>query len=257
MWLLCPFWLHTDFANHLKRSVGPLTDEGAIDRLMDLMYSKKPFGHFWSVIDRKVSREALRAAVSRAEPTLQGVFSAILTAHAEAHGKAIRGAKFPVHYSYVERLVEWFPDCKIIHTVRDPRAVYASQAAKYRRDGQGVFEHARLGFLHFVHIGIQSWWTARIHRRMQGSENYLLSRYEDLIADPLGRVQKLCEFIGIEITPEMSTPMQYNSSYRPERGLRRGFSTDSLADWRERLHPLTTAIIGCINRQALKTLGYT
>jgi hypothetical protein len=50
--------------------------------------------------------------------------------------------------------------------------------------------------------------------------------------------------------------LQYNSSYRGERGLRTGFSTDSLIDWRKRLNPLTTAMIGLINRHALKTLGY-
>ncbi|MDQ3581427.1 MAG: sulfotransferase, partial [Pseudomonadota bacterium] len=151
MWLLCPSWLHTDFATHLERSVGPLMEQGAIDRLMDLMYSKKPFGYFWSVIDRDLAPEALRAALLQSEPTLRGVFDAILTAHAQAKGKPIRGAKFPVHYSYVDLLVEWFPDCKIIHTVRDPRAVYASQASKYVRPRQALYERARLRILHFMH----------------------------------------------------------------------------------------------------------
>lgn len=256
MWLLCPPWLHTDFATHLERSVGPLTEQGAIDRLMDLMYSKKPFGYFWSVIDRDLAPEALRAALLQSEPTLRGVFDAILTVHAQAKGKPIRGAKFPVHYSHVDLLVEWFPDCKIIHTVRDPRAVYASQASKYVRPRQALYERARLRLLHFMHIAVQSWWTARIHTRMQGSGNYFLSRYEDLVTDPLTRVRSLCAFLGVEVVPEMSNPLQYNSSYRGERGLRTGFSTDSLIDWRKRLNPLTTAMIGLINRHALKTLGY-
>jgi hypothetical protein len=91
---------------------------------------------------------------------------------------------------------------------------------------------------------------------MQGSGNYFLSRYEDLVTDPVTRVRSLCEFLGIEATPEMSNPLQYNSSYRGERGVRRGFSTDSLVDWRKRLNPLTTAMIGLINQHALKTLGY-
>jgi hypothetical protein len=97
MWLLCPSWLHTDFATHLERAVGALTEQGAIDRLMDLMYSKKPFGYFWSVIDRDLAPEALRAALLQSEPTLRGVFDAILTVHAQAKGRPIRGLAIKIN----------------------------------------------------------------------------------------------------------------------------------------------------------------
>lgn len=256
MWLLCPWWLHTDFATHLRRSVGSLRDAAAVDRLIDLMYSKKPFGYFWSVIDREVDRQRLKEEILRSDRTLRGVFEAVLRLRAQTKGKSISGAKFPVHYSYVETLIEWFPNCKIIHAVRDPRAVYASQAAKYIHGHHSVVERAWIRFLHFVHVSIQSCWTARVHKRMHGHRNYYLSRYEDLVADPRTCVAGLCAFLGIEVVPAMSDPLQYDSSYRSERGVKKGYRTESLTEWKKRVSPVTTALLELVSRDALKTLGY-
>ncbi len=104
----------------------------------------------------------------QAPRTLQGVFAALLKVHAAANHKSIPGAKFPVHYSYAERLIEWFPDCRIIHTVRDPRAVYASQATKHTKDERSMSKVLWKRLQRFVHINIQSWWTTRVHERMKG-----------------------------------------------------------------------------------------
>lgn len=31
-WFLCPWWLHTDFATHVRRSIGPIDYEVAVAR---------------------------------------------------------------------------------------------------------------------------------------------------------------------------------------------------------------------------------
>ncbi len=43
------------------------------------------------------------------------------------------GEKTPTHYKYVPTLLEWYPEAKIIHTFRDPRAILVSQLKKMQK----------------------------------------------------------------------------------------------------------------------------
>ena len=52
-----------------------------------------------------------------------GLFRAMLQANADLQGKRYAGEKTPVHALHVRTLCEWFPNCSIIHIVRDPRAM--------------------------------------------------------------------------------------------------------------------------------------
>ena len=131
LFLRCPRWLHRDLALNIRQSVGPLDSEGATDRLMDLLFSGEPYGWFWSVVDEQLDREMLRAELKLGPLTLRSVFRAIMVVHALMRDKKSIGAKFPLHYSLTPLLISWFPNCRIIHTTREPKAVYASQASKY------------------------------------------------------------------------------------------------------------------------------
>lgn len=37
------------------------------------------------------------------------------------------GAKFPFHFSFIDKFIDWYPNCRIVFLVRDPRAVLASE----------------------------------------------------------------------------------------------------------------------------------
>ena len=124
LFLICPRWLHRDLRTNIREHVGDLAAPGAADRIIDLMFSGKPYGWFWTVTEEKLDRELLRKELSREELSLKSIFRAIMIVHARLNQKTRHGAKFPLHYSRADKLVEWFPGCRLIHTTRNPKAIF-------------------------------------------------------------------------------------------------------------------------------------
>jgi hypothetical protein len=175
--------------------------------------------------------------------------------HARSRGKRGLGAKFPTHYSRTPRLLEWFPGCKLVHTTRDPRAVYTSQAAKHTSGDHGPVRRGFERFRQFVHINMQVTWTARLHRKLQHLPNYRLVRYEDVVRQPEVQMRQLCEFLSIPFEPRMLEPNQYGSSFSEIKGAH-GIENSSLERWRTELAPFTRLLMQSMHRRADRLLGY-
>ncbi len=256
MFLLCPRWLHPDLEHSIQGrfgSKGP-TD---VDQLLELLYSGEPYGYFWTEIDSTIPKEALRKALlSKENLSLENIFRCLLQEQARNANKPIPGAKFPLHYSRTEKLLEWFPDCKLIHTVRDPRAIYSSQMSKYVSKDFGQVRNAWIKFQHFVHIFIQIKWTTKVHNNLKGHPNYLLSKYEDLVQQPDKAIANICDFLAIQKTDSMLMPTQYNSSFKPGQ-ITQGFDKQATDGWRGKMSRGTVRLINFLNQGELATLGYS
>lgn len=255
MFLLFPRWLHKDLESNIRKYAGNLSDAGALDRVMDLLYSGRLYGWFWSVADRELDRTMLRQELSATELSLKSIFEAIMVVHARMRGKHRIGAKFPIHYSYTNKLLKWYPGCRVIHTTRNPKAVYASQAAKYITNNSGFVARSLIRFQHFVHINIQIWWTARWHKKLRGLKNYCLVRYEDVVENPEAELRRICKFAEVEFVWEMLQPHQYGSSF-DTIGSRKGVDRSSLERWRTSISPITAWLIEFVHRSATRTFGY-
>lgn len=255
LFLLCPRWLHPDLATKIRREVGDLKANGALERLMTLLYSGRPYGWFWSVAERELDKDLLREELAAGPLDLRSILLAVMRTHSRSRGKHGIGAKFPTHYSSTPRLLEWFPGCRLIHTTRDPRAVYASQAAKHTKQGQGTLRAAYGRFRQFVHINIQVTWTARLHRQLRHRPDYQLVRYEDVINDPETQLRRVCEFVGVPFDSQMLLPNQYGSSFKEIKG-GHGIARSSLGRWRTELAPLTRAAMRLMHGRANRLLGY-
>ena len=57
----------------------------------------------------------------------RGLFIIIMKVYADFYGKSIIGEKTPIHVRHIDKLFNWFPNGKIIHLLRDPRAIYVSE----------------------------------------------------------------------------------------------------------------------------------
>lgn len=251
-----PPWIHRDFVSDIKTHVGPLDKAGALDRLMELFYSGIPVGWFWSESERLLDRDMLLEELSDRPLDTRTIFHAILVVRARIKNKTRIGAKFPVHYSYASQLLDWYPNCRLIHTTRNPKAVYASQAAKYLKPEQSRAAQAFMRFKQFVHINIQISWTARVHRKLQKLPNYRLVRYEDLVLQPESEISQLCEFLEIEFQPEMLRPKQFGSSFEGIGNNNKGIERSSLDRWRTTISRPTAKIIDLLHRRAYRLFGY-
>src|SRR5439155_4549605 len=107
-------------------------------------------------------------------------------------------------------LLAWFPDCRVMHITRDPRAVAMSKTNDPSGTAIRVLNHPRLAWL----IRKLSVWsviaqyrqTARLHSRFQHLSNYKLFRYEDLLAEPERTLKEVCKFIEVEFKQELLHP---------------------------------------------------
>ncbi|WP_373077151.1 sulfotransferase [Zhongshania sp.] len=117
--------------------------------------------------------------------------------------------KTPHHIHHIATLLKVFPDAKIVQTHRDPLQTIPSAASMNynlwilgsdKVDGKVVGEqwaakYAR-GTLH------------TLQTRDRQPEAFLDVWYKDTVADPLSSVQKVYDFIGMELTAEAKVAME-------------------------------------------------
>ena len=106
--------------------------------------------------------------------------------------------KTPTNVAHIDDLFRLFPDAKVIHVLRDPRAVFASRCRRLI---------ARYGSYTKAHRLLREWnQSTRQLKRFEQRSNHLVVRYEDLVRDSGTVLAKICRFAGIEFIPEMFEP---------------------------------------------------
>lgn len=123
------------------------------------------------------------------------IYSAYLRSVGVGHG--VWGIKCPVLIASVDRILDVFPDAKIVHLVRDGRDVYLSYRS-LRRSGEtwgpnGVIPTAL-------------YWVDGLRRIESVPEHSLIEvRYEDIVENPEAELTRLCDFMGISFRRQMLT----------------------------------------------------
>ena len=258
MHFLAPRWLRKDFVTQVKDHVGELKKDDRIDELIRFMRSGKPQGAFWQeFITLNIDASYLRKRIVDSDRGFQSVFDALLGAHARANHKEIWGAKFPVHLSYTPKLIEWYPQCRIVHTIRDPRAIFSSQFHKHCRQCSTRARKIEVGILQFIHISLQLFWAAKIHAKLKPYSNYFPCKYEEVVLKPEETLKRLCSFLEIEFNPEMLAPHVFvGSSYSENRGASTTFHVTSISAWKQKLPDSVAALVKIVNKSSMKAFGY-
>ncbi len=148
---------------------------------------------------QRVGAEAIDGLCAVAEenrPTSwQGVYERLLAWYATRHGVRRVVEKDPEYASVLPELAQLFPDAYVIHIIRDPRAVVASRL-------RAAWGRQR-SFLGHVHSYRSKLHQARETGPQHFGERYLELRYEDLVREPAGELQRLCARLGISYHPAM------------------------------------------------------
>jgi hypothetical protein len=201
------------------RRMGDPSEDATVERIVEFLYGPglhdasrlRDPSRLWIWLRRTIPREVFLRRLLDGERGERGVFRAVLDAYAEKKGKQIGGEKTPAHLRYVPELIAWFPGARIIHMLRDPRAIYTSEVRR-RRDAPGgvPYRIARAipgALTIWMLVETTLVWAegARRARRYgrQFPRQYRLVRFEDLVREPERIVAELAAYVGVEYDAAM------------------------------------------------------
>ena len=183
-------------------------------------------------------REAIRA-VAEAPPTVGGIVQTCLEMYARSHGKARWGDKRPAYSRFIGSLFAMFPHAQYVNLVRDPRSASASQIPMGWDAPEVAFPAAVARWEDSI---------ARTDHFARGlrPDQLLDVRYEDLVSDPRGSLERVCEFAGLRGGDAVDAMIaaERRANYRgTQERLTGPVTTASIERWRERLAPAQIALV--------------
>jgi len=204
--------------------------------------------------------ENLKNALSQVDSYVAAV-SLVMEEFAGAEGKPVWGEKTPAHVSKLEKIFAAYPNARVIHITRDPRAVVSSAIKTL---GNGRFD--RIGI-----YGIARYWV-RCERKIQQfiakfPTKIVMVRYEDLVTQTEAVVRGLCGFLGVHYDDRILDIASSAERYAPKtgaggevlvhhRGLLRNVNTEAADSWRGALSPDMIALVESATAPWFERRGY-
>ena len=231
------------------RGFGDLRDDAVVDRVVAHIYDRVAVRHWfrdpsraWVWLIRNVPREEFRARLLASDRSEMAVFDTLLRLYAVRRGKTVVGEKTPAHVRHGDILLRWYPGGRVIHMLRDPRAIYVSDLRR-RRQHPGSAPYRILnrvpgGLAAVLLVQTTLAWLESVARlrdnRRRDPERYLVVRFEDLVTDPRGQVERVCRFAGIPFEEPMLDRVV--ESHGQALGSS-GFDVGAADRWRGQLSP--------------------
>jgi len=261
-----------DFRYFLKTQVGDLSVDENVDKMVELCFAKKEIpgleSTFWRFENTNGARDPeLKKEISRrvkkSDRTLRAIARILIEEITRFGGCDRACVKFPVDVGHIPELLEWFPDCRIMHITRDPRAMAMSKTNDPSGTAIKVLRHPRLAWiirkLSVWFVIAQYWRTARVHRRFRKLSNYKLFGYEDLLAQPEKTLRELCKFIDVEFSEDFLHPETGRHEHQPssltgKQG--KAFDASAAVRWHTVISPFDKWIITVLTKESMKRLDY-
>ena len=220
------------------------------------------FEIFWQALSESerfsylgISSEAALARIQASKQiSYKTIFSSILQEYALKQQKPRWGEKTPMHYKNVNRLLEWYPEARVIWMLRDPRAVVASLIKMDWADSRD-YVNAQL-------------WRYSIHsfeRHWSKDERVKLIQYEALVNDPKRVMQGVCRFLDEEYSPDMlSNRSERSSPIINRKGWAKAhlkaalqpINQTAVRKWQFALSPKQIAMVEYITQNKMIKYGY-
>eukprot|EP01065_Artemidia_motanka_P001501 TRINITY_DN10674_c0_g1_i1.p1 TRINITY_DN10674_c0_g1~~TRINITY_DN10674_c0_g1_i1.p1 ORF type:complete len:857 (+),score=188.45 TRINITY_DN10674_c0_g1_i1:66-2573(+) len=126
--------------------------------------------------------------------------------------------KTPHHLWYLQHLFDVFPDAKVIITHRDPRNVVPSMCKLIKASRSVMSEYyddIELGREWSRNVAGQCLAAAR-YREQHPDASILDIGYKTLMADTMGEVKRIYDFIGWELPADVEALLESNRKSRPQ-----------------------------------------
>jgi hypothetical protein len=201
----------------------------------------------------------------RGEPLhdMRVVLPALLKAYSELYPTAQEKKYFVAKETcieiYAQEIANWFPNCRFIHLIRDPRDNYAAIKSGITKKyaGYGDTEASLL----FSTITRNIWGIrfAEINRRILGDDRYRAIRFEDLVENPEHVMREIAEWLEIDFEDSLLSPTicgRPTGGNSFENKTFSGISSAHVGKWRERITPEEAAVIEFSFDKEMRDFGY-
>lgn len=231
------YFLH--FVWGRRKRLGDLADYATRERVIDAYLATN------RMKQQGVDLTPVRTALQEEAQDYHAFLETLMKVCAAQMGRRRFGEKTPDHARQSELLCDLFPDCALIHVVRDPRDVVASMLRMPWGD-KSVLSNTRQ-WLDCQHGAL----------RVKDRPQYFRVVYEDLVVDPDGELERICTFIGEEFSPSMLEAGDEKSASRWWLGRARRTIDESRAmRWKQDLSSSQSALVEWAARDTMQNLGY-
>jgi hypothetical protein len=196
---------------------------------------------FWVSGPNPEERDSAKRIVGRIPPTEatgDRLFAETMDEIRRLTGAAVLCEQTPRNIYYAFHLLDAFPEAHVVHLVRDPRAVLASQKRRYKMRELGgnnvpVSEVVRLWLNYHPATMVRLWLSAtREALAIASHPRVRIVRYEDLVGAPEATVRGLCTDLNLTYDAAMLEVPHWGSSTVQHRASS-GLSAAALDKWRE------------------------
>jgi hypothetical protein len=262
-----------DFRTFLRAHGQRLDIRENADRFVELMFSRRAlpglqsafwrFENYQHIVDDSAFRQTMASRIVASDHSPMTVFGILLEELARASGRPIPCVKFPVDVSRLDALFRAFPESKVIHITRDPRAMAMSKTNDPGGTGAIVERYPflrtplrRMFMLFAVYQYVRSSFH---HSKYRQHRNYRLYRYEDLMTNPEGTFKEVCEFVGLQFSPD--TLKLEHGAHRQQRSSITGQQTNGIdasgaTRWRTAMSPLEKGLITLLTKGSMRRFDY-
>jgi hypothetical protein len=166
------------------------------------------------------------------------------------HGKNRWGLKDPELTQCLPTLIEEFPDSKIIFIIRDGRAV----ANSYIKNKWGLGVNTYYGAIRWQREVQQ-----QIHFARQHPDTCHIIRFEDLIADHVKELKKICSFIDEPYPEELTNYYKHDTVITKRKQSKNVFRKPDIRltkKWQQDLTPFQISVFESLAAETLREHGY-
>jgi N-acetylglucosaminyldiphosphoundecaprenol N-acetyl-beta-D-mannosaminyltransferase len=192
------------------------------------------------------------------------IFAGAAAGFARRAGKSLPCEQTPRNIYYARQLLDWYPQARFVHMLRDPRGVMASQKHRWRRrmlmadPSRMRRTHQFATWVNYHPYTVTQLWSlaTRLALDLERQPRFMMLRFEDLIVDPEARMRDVCTFLGVGYQPAMLDIEHVNSSYIATPTAARGLNHGSLNAWQGKLSVDERALIHRRCAELMERVGY-
>jgi len=190
------------------------------------------------------------------------IFEKVLSYLCKKKNKQLATDQTPGNILYVNQILNSIPNAKVIHLVRDPRAVLYSQKNRWKQRSLGakgipMWNAFRVFVNYHVYTIAKLWKAAYMSgKKVVEHQNYMRLKFEDLVDNPRVSLDKVCQFLDLDFMPEMLDVPRVGSSNLKHREDVKGISSDVIDAWKGKLSKSEIWICERINKAAMRDMRY-